>query len=290
MRFSQLSIQTQRDNPSNARTEGFALLYRAGYLTRTGEPLELAGRVLENVRKLHREPVQAFFERLGLDVIASRAADEFYFPIQAGADEILRCSACGYAARRAISGLRKQALSAEEPLPVEKVSTPDCSTIESLAAFLKIPKEKTAKALMYTRLADGKFVFIVLRGDMQLSEEKLRLHIGEARPATENEITAAGAVAGYASPIGLRDALIVVDDLLPHSPNLVAGANQAGYHLLNVNYPRDFQAKVAADVVLARNGDACPECGAALELYAAETLSTGSEIHFDRLPVESVSR
>ncbi len=293
MRFSQLSIQTQRDTPANARSTGLALLARAGYLTREGQPLELARLVLENARshwegmagKFGPSPdlVKAFLFGLGLRVLPSSETDEFYFPIATGADEIMSCAACGYAARRELAGLRKKAFSAEAPLAVEKVHTPDCSTIESLAAFLRIPKEKTAKALMYTRLSDGKFIFVVVRGDMQLSEAKLRQRLGETRPASADEIIAAGAVAGYASPIGLFEALIVVDDLVPRSPNLAAGANEAGFHLKNVNYPRDFQADLVADVILPRAGDFCPECTAPLEVRAAETLSTGSEIHFDRL-------
>jgi prolyl-tRNA synthetase len=293
MRFSQLSIQTQRDNPANARSAGFAVLVRAGYLTRDGQPLELARLLLENVRKHWEEMTgkfdptpelaKAFLFGMGLRVVPSSEADESYFPIITGADEIMLCAACGYASRRETAGLRKKAFSAEAPLPIEKVSTPDCSTIESLAAFLHIPKEKTAKALMYRRLSDGNLIFIVVRGDMQLSEAKLRQHVGEARPATAAEIATSGAVAGYASPIGIHDALVVVDDLIPRSPNLAAGANEAGYHLKNVNYPRDFQADLVADVILPRVGDFCPECTAPLELRAAETLSTGAEIRFDKL-------
>lgn len=299
MRFPQLGIQTQRENPSNARTTGFALLYRAGYVTRDGAPLELARLVLESTRKLHAELVgkfdaspeltQAFFARLGLGVVASRTADEFYFPLATGADEIALCPVCGYASRRETAGLNKKpfdhvgATGRSPLLPIEKVYTPDCSTIESLANFLKIPKEKTAKALMYTRLADGKFVFVVVRGDMQLSEAKLRARVGDVRAATPDEIAAAGAVAGYASPVGIRDALVVVDDLIPRSPNLAAGANEAGYHLKNVNVPRDFQAELVADVILARQGDACPECDALLEIRPAELLAAGEEIRFEQL-------
>lgn len=293
MRFSQLAIQTQRDNPANARTAAFALLVRAGYLTRDGEPLELAQIMLENIRS-HYERLagrfdpspalsKSFLAGLGLRVIASSTADALYFQINGGVEELLICPACGYASQREIAEMRKKAFSAEAPLPLEQVATPDCATIESLAAFLGIPKEKTAKALMYTRLSDGRFVFIIVRGDMQLSEAKLRQHIGEVRPATADEITAAGAVAGYASPIGIGDALIVADDLIPRSPNLAAGANRAGFHLKNVNIPRDFTAHLVADVVLPRSGDICPDCTRPLELRAAETLATGNEIRFDRL-------
>lgn len=288
MRFDELAIKTQREAPSNSRTEGFAFLVRAGYLGRDSQPLELGRRVAANVRKLHAglaaKPPGAFFARLGLPVLASRVSEEFYFPIAGGANEILSCPGCGYASRRELSGLLKRPFDAsQQALPLEKVATPDCSTIEALAAFLRIPKERTAKAVMYTRPQDGRFVFSVVRGDMQLSEAKLCALVGAVRPATEAEIVAAGAVPGYASPVGLRDALVIVDDLLPRSPNLAAGANQAGYHLLNVNFPRDFQAGTVADIVLPRGGDGCPECGAPLLAGAAETLADRDGIRFDAL-------
>ena len=83
--------------------------------------------------------------------------------------------------------------------------TPDCHTIEALADFLGMPKEKTAKALMYTRPNDSKFIFVVVRGDMQLSEAKLKKQVGDVRATTVEEIERSGAAAGYASPIGLKE-------------------------------------------------------------------------------------
>ena len=81
------------------------------------------------------------------------------------------------------------------------------------------------------------------------------------RPAHPDEIRAAGMEPGYASPIGAHDTVVVVDDLATRSPNLVAGANRHGYHLLNVNSGRDFTPDVVADITLARAGDGCPQCG-----------------------------
>lgn len=168
----------------------------------------------------------------------------------------------------------------EAALPLEKVLTPDCHTIEALANYLGVPKEKTAKALMYTRIADGRFVFVVVRGDMQLSEAKLEQHVGEIRPATAEEIQRAGAAAGYASPIGLKDALIVSDDLVTHSPNLVAGANETGYHLKNTNYGRDYSAEIVQDLVQAKAGDACKNCGNPLSVSSAIVLATRKDYDF----------
>jgi prolyl-tRNA synthetase len=121
---------------------------------------------------------------------------------------------------------------------------------------------------MVASIPDGtgtkeRFVFAVVRGDMEVNDTKLAnaLKAKELRPALEEEIWSVGAVPGYASPRGLKDALIVVDDLIPKSPNLVAGANEEGYHLRNVNYGRDFEADIVTDLTTAEEGYACLECG-----------------------------
>ncbi|MEW5818302.1 MAG: His/Gly/Thr/Pro-type tRNA ligase C-terminal domain-containing protein, partial [Spirochaetota bacterium] len=79
---------------------------------------------------------------------------------------------------------------------------------------------------------------------------------------------------GFASPIGLTNALIVVDDLIPQSQNLAAGANEAGYHFLNTNTPRDYSAEIIEDLVMAKAGDVCSNCGSALEVISALPLGT----------------
>jgi len=287
MRFSELSIQTQRAAPSEIRAEGLAFLYRAGYVSRSLEPLPLGQLAIQKLGQAcpnaTAQEIQAFFARLALPTAHSDDSAE-YFALLAGADtEILLCPACGYATRRELARSLRQPFSAEAPLPVEKVLTPECSTIAQLALFMQIPQQKTAKALMFTRLQDGKFVFVVVRGDLQLSEARLKACVGEVRLATPQEIVASGAVAGYASPIGLRDALIVVDELITRSPNLVAGANETGYHLKNTNYPRDYQAERVADLSLALPGDACPVCAAPLSGRAASVVSADGSLLFDNI-------
>ena len=101
-----------------------------------------------------------------------------------------------------------------------------------------------------------RFVFAVIRGDMDVNERKLAnaLKAVDLRPAQDEEIRVRGAVPGYGSPVGVRDCLIVVDDAIPDSPNLVAGANETGFHLLNVNYGRDYTADIVADIATAQEG------------------------------------
>ncbi|MEX1247992.1 MAG: proline--tRNA ligase [Anaerolineales bacterium] len=232
--------------------------------------------------KQYRAHYQAYFnifQRCGLSVVAVKSdvgmmggslAHEYMYLTAAGEDTLLLCDKCSYRANRQIALFRKPKPDDEKAAKLEKVPTPNTATIEDLANFLKIPKSKTAKALfMVAKLNEGeketeKLIFAVVRGDMEVNETKLAnaVKAKELRPAHAEEITAIGAVAGYASPIGLKGALVVVDDLIPLSPNLVAGANEKGHHFLNVNYDRDYRADIVADIATAEEGYACPRCGA----------------------------
>jgi prolyl-tRNA synthetase len=281
MKYRDLSIQTQREAPNNARTEGFAFLVRAGYLTRENIPTQLGEYTINHLRELAGQHDKSFLSRLSLSIISND--DETFFPIKSGSVEVIHCPACKYTDRLEFARFTKTALPVEEQLPLEKVLTPNCNTIETLANFLGVPKEKTAKALMYTRTVDNKFVFVVVRGDMQLSEAKLKKLIGDVHPASEEEIINSGAAPGYASPLGLKDGSILVDDLIPKSQNLVAGANEAGYHLRNTNYGRDYSAEIVADLVQAQEGDGCPNCGKPLSVLSCNILATRSERSFENI-------
>ena len=277
MKYRDLHIQTQREFPNNARTEGFGWLVRAGYVTRENDLTPLGEFAIQHLRDLAKDP--SFRFRLSLSLLSN--ADETFFPLPTGSTEVIHCPACGYSARKELALFQKTVYSTEEPEPAEKMSTPDCHSIEALAAFLKIPKEKTAKAMMFTRVPSGKFVFVVIRGDMTLSEIKLKNAIGDVRLATVEEIERSGAAAGYASPVGLTDALIIVDDLIPHSTNLVAGANETGYHLLNTNCGHDYQPEIIADLALASAGQDCAMCGNPLEEINALLLKDKNGFHFE---------
>lgn len=223
------------------------------------------------------------YGRCGLPVIAVESdtgmmggsmAHEYMYLNPIGEDSLLLCGACNYQANRQIATFAKPTAVAEEPLPWEKVATPDTKTIEALAQLLGVPKAKTAKAVFMTAtVAQGeekveKLVFAVVRGDMELNETKLGYAVQALalRPSTEEEIRAVGAEPGYASPVGLPGVLVVADDAIMQSPNLVAGANEAGYHLRHVNAGRDFTPDLVADIVAAEEGAACPQCGAALQM------------------------
>jgi prolyl-tRNA synthetase len=195
-------------------------------------------------------------------------AHEFMVINDFGEDTLVLCDACGYAENQQIASVGKPKPEAEEPLPVEDVETPDATTIEALARFLDVPRSRTAKAAFFVT-GDGRFVVAIVRGDYDVNETKLVNVLkatGGLRPAQVDEIRARGMEAGYGSPIGARDAVVVVDELAARSPNLVAGANRVGWHVRNVNVGRDYRPDLVAEIANAREGDPCPRCGAPVTL------------------------
>ena len=139
MKYTSLSIQTQREFPNNARTQGFGWLVRAGYMTRENQLLPLGEKAVEKLRTRSKEVT--FLSSLELPLISN--ADETFFESAIGSQEIIYCQSCGYSARREFAQTRKTPFTQDEPLPVEKIATPDTNTIESLANLLNIPKEKS---------------------------------------------------------------------------------------------------------------------------------------------------
>ena len=212
------------------------------------------------------------FERLGLEtvVVASDVgimggslAHEFMVLNPAGEDVLVLCETCGYAANRQVARIPRPDPKAEDPAPLEEVATPGTTTIATLAAFLGVGPDRTAKAGFF-RTGDGRLVTAIVRGDHEINETKLANAVGAStgiRPATVEEIRAAGMEPGYGSPIGAHDTVVVVDELVARSPNLVAGANREGYHYRNVNVGRDFTPDVVAEITNAQEGDPCPTCG-----------------------------
>ena len=196
--------------------------------------------------------------------IGGKESFEFVLPTDAGEDTILLCDACGYAANAEKAVFRKQPLPHEDPAPLEEVETPGITTIEGLAAFLKAPEAKTLKAVFY--MADGGFVFVVIRGDLEVNEIKLTRALGatDLRLATAAEVEGAGIVAASASPVGQSGIKTVADDSVQLGANFVVGANKRDRHLLNANYPRDFHADVVTDIALAQEGYACAYCDSTL--------------------------
>ena len=262
-----------RDEP---RARGGLIRVRE-FVMKDSYTLDPDEEALEVSYQAHYGAYQKIFARLGLETVVVGAdvgimggslAHEFMVLNDAGEDTLVLCESCNYAANQQIATVTKPEPPAEEARPTEEVATPETPTIAALAAFLGVGEDRTAKAIFFVT-GDGRLVTAIVRGDYEVNETKLSnavKAIGGLRPAHEEEIAAAGMVPGYASPIGAKGTTVVVDDLAARSPNLVAGANKPGYHLLNVNVRRDFTPDLVTDITNARAGDPCPACEAPVVL------------------------
>jgi prolyl-tRNA synthetase len=264
-------IQTKwRDEP---RSRGGLIRVRE-FTMKDSYTLDLDDAGLDEQYRNHWRAYERIFRRVGLDFVVvgadtgmmgGTASHEFMALSPYGEDIVLICPNGDYADNREVATFTREAPSDEALLPLEEVETPNTTTIQSLADFLHIPLSRTAKAVFF-KGDSGKFVFTVIRGDLEVNETKLRKASGELglTPATVEEIRAIGAEPGYGSPIGVRDAFIVIDESVRDSPNLVAGANRIGWHSLNTNPGRDYTPDVIADIAAAEAGFPCPKCGAPL--------------------------
>ncbi|MDP9368559.1 MAG: proline--tRNA ligase [Chloroflexota bacterium] len=269
-------IQTKwRDEP---RARGGLIRVRE-FTMKDSYSLDLDEAGLDVSYRNHWHAYERIFRRCGLrfvvvgadtGMMGGSASHEFMALSPHGEDIVLLCPNGDYAANREVATFRREAPSEEERLAMEEVETPSTTTIQALADFLQVPLSRTAKAVFF-KGDSGRFVFAVIRGDLEVNETKLRKAAGELglTPATGEEIRAIGAEPGYGSPVGVRDAFVIVDDSVRDSPNLVAGANRVGYHTKNVNLGRDYQADVVADIATAEAGFNCPHCGAAMEAERA---------------------
>jgi prolyl-tRNA synthetase len=196
--------------------------------------------------------------------IGGKASHEFMVVAETGEDEIISCQACGCAANVEKASFTKKTTESGEAGKLEEVATPGMKSIEEVSVFLGVKPAQTLKAVFY--VADGVFIFVVIRGDLPVNEIKLKnlLKATDLRLATDAEVKEAGIEAGFAGPVGIQARKLVADDSVMLGGNFVAGANKPHTHLKNVNYPRDFRVDQMADIAAARAGDACAKCGSPL--------------------------
>jgi prolyl-tRNA synthetase len=265
-------IQTKfRDEP---RARGGLIRVRE-FTMKDSYSLDVDDAGLDVAYEKHWHAYHRIFTRMGLTYIVVGAdvgimggskSEEFMAFSPSGEDVLLICPTGDYAANREVATFQREAPVADEPLPLEEIETPNTPTIQALADLLDISLSKTAKAVFYKGIS-GRFIFAVIRGDLDVNETKLRDVADEKDllPASAEEIRAIGAEPGYGSPVDVHDAVVVVDESVRDTPNLVAGANKPGYHLKNVNLGRDYSADVVADIAAAAAGFKCPVCGTPLE-------------------------
>lgn len=232
---------------------------------------------LEQTYRLMHDTYNRIFTRIGLNFRAVAAdtgamggsnSHEFHVLADSGEDEIAFCPNSDYAANIELA----EALSSDRPREApagtkQKISTPDQKTCAEVASFLNIPIQKTVKTLAVT--ANDRFYLLLLRGDHQLNETKVRKipFLSNFEMATEERIMAeTGSRPGYIGPVGLEKC-IIADKSVMEMGNFVCGANEEGFHFTQVNFERDL--KLPDHVFDIRNivaGDSSPDGMGRLEI------------------------
>lgn len=271
--------QIQTKFRDEARPRGGLIRLRE-FIMKDGYSFHTTGEDLDRYYERVMDAYRAFFRRCGVDALVvrsdsgmmgGRTAHEFMVLAEGGEDTLIVCPGCGYAANRdvAVAGKGDPPHASAELAPVREHHTPGTATIDTLAASMGCGARETLKCVFYTD--DGKSVILAcIRGDLEVSDVKLQnlLANPHLRTLSPAEAEAAGLAVGYASPVGLKLAVpvrVVVDDSVPPARNLVTGANRKDYHISGVNYGRDFVAEAVGDIAAAAAGQACPDCGRALE-------------------------
>lgn len=237
----------------------------------------------ENMKKAYEIMWEAYdkvFTRLKLKykvvqgdtgAMGGKISHEFMAMSEVGESLIAYCDNCDYAAtdEKAEVVYRVNENSGKE-LELEKVYTPNVTTIEALVEFFNVEHSNFAKALVFN--VTGNPVVAIILGDRELNETKFCNYLGIAEHDLEMAdeemiLDITGANKGFTGPIGLKEGVrLLVDSRITKMKNLVVGGNETDYHIKNVNYGRDFTGEVVEDLLLVREGDICPKCGEPLKM------------------------
>ena len=233
---------------------------------------------LDETYKAMEKGYRRIIERCGLDYrmveaesgyIGGNESHEFMVLAENGEDEILSCS-CGYAVNleKGSASINDSHARGEENDSYREIETPGKTTVDDVSKFLEVDPSMIVKTLLY--MSKGKVVAILVPGDRDLNDIKLVkvLDDPDVRFLDEDEITElTGAPVGFSGPVGLpKGTKIYADNLIKGYTSMIVGANKADRHLIGVKAGRDFSIDHFADLVWAKEGDACPRCGKAMSI------------------------
>lgn len=274
----QIWYQIQTKLRDEARPKSGVLRTRE-FLMKDSYSFDASEDSLEKNYQLHAEAYHRIFRRCGLKffqvesdpgMMGGAVSHEFMAPSQAGEDEVVICSSCGYSANveLAVSIPRK---TDPKNWELEEVHTPEKRTVQEVSKFLKLLPSYFIKSILL--ISDNGPVLALVRGDQGLHEKKLMKIIGNHKPAQKVEVKEIlGVEAGFIGPMGHKKIRIVADNCLREGL-YVSGANRPHYHIKGIKAERDFSAEWH-DLHTACSGDLCVKCGS--ELVVERVIEIGN--------------
>ena len=276
-------IQTKFRNEERPR---FGILRTSEFLMKDAYSFSTSLEQLNDAYQAMYDAYCRIFTRCGLKYIPVEAesgpiggdgSHEFMIPAGNGEDSILKCDGCNYGANveRAETG-RQQASTAmaeADMKPITEIATPNAGSIDAVCKSLKCKPHKMIKTLIFK--ADGQPVAVLIRGDHDANENKIRRALGATSIELADEATilaVTNAPVGFAGPVGIK-CDIIADHDVPNLANAVTGANKVDAHFVNVCHGRDWTlsktedgAWKTFDLRNAAADDPCPKCAAKLSL------------------------
>lgn len=271
--FNLYQIQTKYRDEKRPR---FGLIRGREFLMKDAYSFNATEEGLDKEYEVMYDTYQRIFDRCGLNsrpVLADTGAiggdnsHQYMALSDIGESEIIYCDKCDYAAdQEKASYMLHDVNNKEELKEMKEIETKGVQTINQLVEYLDIDIRKTVKSVVY--MANDKPVLVLVRGDREVNEIKFCNVVGiseeEIEFASEKVLKQVlNTEKGYMGPVGL-DCEILVDREIKNMINFYVGANKENYHLMNVNYGRDFEGKLI-DIRNTEAGDKCPKCGSVLK-------------------------
>ncbi|NGP44094.1 proline--tRNA ligase [Bacillaceae bacterium SIJ1] len=263
-------IQTKFRDEKRPR---FGLLRGREFLMKDAYTFHLTNESLDEFYQRIFTAYENVFTRCGMNfraVLADSGAmggtdnHEFMALSEIGEDTIAYSDESNYAANIEMAALPKlEKPEIGEPKELAKVETPVQKTIADVASFLNVTAAQCMKSLLVK--ADDELVLVVLRGDHELNETKLKnvLQVEDITLATDDEAREAlGTGHGFIGPVGVSSLRIIADQAVAELDDAVCGANEAGYHYTGVHAIRDiapFSEEHYADIRNIQEGDPSPD-------------------------------
>ncbi|MDD89781.1 proline--tRNA ligase [Listeria monocytogenes] len=261
-------IQTKFRDEKRPR---FGLLRGREFIMKDAYSFHATSESLDEVYNLMHQAYSNIFTRCGLEFrsviadsgsIGGNESKEFMALSDIGEDTIAYSDASDYAANTEMAPvLYMEKKSHELEKDLEKVATPDQKSITDIVEFLEVPIEKTMKSMLYQ--VDDEVIMVLVRGDHEVNDIKIKnaldaTNVELVDPAVAVELL--GANFGSLGPINVPENMrVFADNAVKDIVNAVVGANEDGFHYINVNPDRDFSVTSYFDLRMIQVGDLSPD-------------------------------
>ena len=223
-------------------------------------------------------------ERIGLEyrvvaadtgLIGGDVSHEFIVLAENGEEKIVFCPECGYSESYEMSKSIPSDPEVEDINEtgkkvvmgsIKEINTPGLTSVDGLVDSLKVENTKIVKAMVLTD-EDGNIYIFLIRGDRELNLKKAGSFLKKSLSLLEKDKKTGNLVMGYIGPVGLDAGIeLYADNSIRGLKNFITGANKKDFHLMNVNYPRDFKVREWSDFSYPIQGDSCTSCGGKLKI------------------------